>query len=226
MSRTRLGLYSDITLANAETAPRVDLAGAGAWVLRSHKPKQFFGVGDKRYELPIFHIAPDMGVVSLLVNISFGNSILDLGAGVGQYGRHVRHRNPFAVYSAFDGAKGVRNFSSGFVRHLQLNTFQPALPTMDWVVSLEVGEHIPYEFERNYVNNLHAHNRKGIVLSWASLGQFGHGHVNNHSPAYILRLFKLKGYTLDETTTSTVRRLASYPWFRQNTYVFRRSNRV
>ena len=38
-----------------------------------------------------------------------------LGACVGQYGRHVRDRNTFAVYAAFDGTKGVRNFSSGFV---------------------------------------------------------------------------------------------------------------
>ena len=33
----------------------------------------------------------------------------------------------------------------------------------DWVVSLEVGEHIPREHEYTFLRNLHAHNCVGVL---------------------------------------------------------------
>ena len=48
-------------------------------------------------------------------------------------------------------------------------TVEPA----DWVLCLEVAEHIPLEHEDTLINNLHQHNRIGIVVSWAQKGQGG-----------------------------------------------------
>ena len=48
----------------------------------------------------------------------------------------------------------------------------------DWVLSLEVGEHVPPAHEMMYLRNLHAHACQGLVLSWAYLGKYGVGHVN------------------------------------------------
>ena len=154
--RDRPGFYTDITSAVNSTAH----GRTGEWSLRSHGPKSYFAVGDAWYELPLNHVAPDPALVEFLVNLSHGNSILDLGAGVGQYGRHILHREPRATYAAFDGAVGARAFSKGLVAHAKLHEFHPSLlPVMDWVVSLEVGEHIPFQFEHAYVRNLHEHNR-------------------------------------------------------------------
>ena len=45
-------------------------------------------------------------------------------------------------------------------------------------MSLEVGEHLPKEFEDIFINNLDNNNNYGIVLSWAIKGQGGYGHYN------------------------------------------------
>ena len=45
------------------------------------------------------------------------------------------------------------------------------------MLSLEVGEHVPSQHEAVLIRNLHALNCRGIILSWASLWQSGHGHV-------------------------------------------------
>lgn len=44
------------------------------------------------------------------------------------------------------------------------------LPIFDWVISVEVGKHIPAKFEDIYLDNLARHDREGIVLSWAVPG--------------------------------------------------------
>ena len=38
-------------------------------------------------------------------------------------------------------------------------------------MSLEVGEHLPQEFENIFIHNLHNNNKSGILLSWAIKGQ-------------------------------------------------------
>ncbi|CAG5124210.1 unnamed protein product, partial [Candidula unifasciata] len=53
------------------------------------------------------------------------------------------------------------------VKFLDLTAPQYGLPAYDWVVSVEVGEHIPAKFEDIYLDNLARHAKEGIVLSWA-----------------------------------------------------------
>ena len=48
------------------------------------------------------------------------------------------------------------------------------------------------------VRNLHAHNCRGIVGSWAAPGQRGTGHVNLRPREYVLQRFKELGYRPDE----------------------------
>ena len=73
------------------------------------------------------------------------------------------------------------------------------------VVSLEVGEHVPPMFEGMVLRNLHAHNCRGLVLSWAKLRQAGHGHVNNHMPEYIAAKLHALGYFVNENVTRFLR---------------------
>ena len=61
-------------------------------------------------------------------------------------------------------------------------------------MSLEVGEHIPKEYEDIFINNLHNNNNKGIILSWAILGQGGFGHVNEQNNDYIKSKMSNLGY--------------------------------
>jgi hypothetical protein len=43
-------------------------------------------------------------------------------------------------------------------------------------------------------HQVHALNCRGVVLSWASLGQPGTRHVNNHANEYVIELFESLGY--------------------------------
>ncbi len=123
-------------------------------------------------------------------------SVADLGAGVGQYGRSLlgidsRHR-----YAAYDGAGNVEEMTGGFVSFADM-TLPITLPRADFVLSLEVGEHVPRAHEGMYLRNIHAHNACGVLISWASLNQGGSNHVNTHDAGYVRSIFEELGYVYD-----------------------------
>jgi len=105
-------------------------------------------------------------VLQHLVEADPTTTINDMGAGIGQYGHALLAKHPQAHYTGYDGAGNVEEFTHGFLNYFDL-TLPLNLPVADWVLSLEVGEHIPHEHEHMMVRNLHAHNTKGILLSWA-----------------------------------------------------------
>eukprot|EP00966_Prymnesium_polylepis_P250148 5783121-Prymnesium_polylepis.1 len=156
--------------------------------------------------LPLHHYAADMGVVRLLLSFLDGElpftpkgkqTMVDFGAGVGQYGHALLSLQPSAEheYMGYDGAGNVEEWTAGFVRFFDL-TLPLSLPRRDWVLSLEVGEHVPARFEDMYLRNLHAHNCKGIILSWAHPGQLGTGHINNRAAEYVWQRLEELGYAI------------------------------
>ena len=52
----------------------------------------------------------------------------------------------------------VEEVSGGFVRYFDLTMEGLQLPRADWVMALEVAEHIPNGQEQTFVRNVHAHN--------------------------------------------------------------------
>ena len=84
----------------------------------------------------------------------------------------------------------------------------------DWVISLEVGEHIPKEYENIFIENLHKNNIRGIVLSWAIKGQGGDGHVNEQDNYYIKNIFQDLCYENDLEAENTLRELSEHAWFK------------
>jgi hypothetical protein len=128
-------------------------------------------------------------------------SLLDLGAGVGQYGKALFALDPSHTWYGFDGAGNVENVTSSFTRFADL-TLPASLPRAHWVLSLEAGEHVPYESEMMFIRNLHAHNSVGVVISWAFLNQGGSAHINCHDPRYVRNVFEALNYTLDQDLTA------------------------
>ena len=105
-------------------------------------------------------------------------SISDFGAGQGQYGAKLQVTNSESfLYRGYDGAGDVEVYTQGFVKRFDL-TIPLDLPVSDWLMTLEVGEHIPSSHEGMMIRNLHAHNCKGLILSWAQIGHGGHFHIN------------------------------------------------
>jgi hypothetical protein len=90
----------------------------------------------------------------------------------------------------------------------------------DWILLLEVGEHVPAEHEETIWN--HTVNAKiGVVMSWAPPGQGGHGHFNCREPAYIGDRMGELGFV--EANPTYFRKRSTLPWFVSNLRVFLKS---
>ena len=155
-------------------------------------------------------------------------SICDLGAGVGEYGHAFKAIDQRIAWRGYDGAGNVEQYTRGFVRFVDL-TIPLALPKADWVLSLEVGEHIPPTMEGMYLRNLHAHNCRGIIGSWAAPGQRGTGHVNLRDRKYVLQRFAELGYQPDEVLRQKLvvsRHKWAWAQLRRNLFVVVRNHPV
>lgn len=148
--------------------------------------------------------------------------LYDFGCGHGLY---VKTLGEKMQVHGFDGNPNTSELTEGLCAVLDLSQPQQ-LPTHDWVMSLEVGEHIPKEFEDNFINNLHIHNTKGIVLSWAIPGQGGHGHYNEQPNEYIKEKITSLGYTNDIEAETKLREASSHWWFKNTIMVFRKNDRL
>ncbi|XP_069194699.1 uncharacterized protein [Procambarus clarkii] len=92
----------------------------------------------------------------------------------------------------------------------------------DWVMSLEVGEHIPESGEKNFLDNLVKHACVGVVVSWAVPGQEGHSHVNCRSNDYVRREMATRGLESDKNAERNLRSMVGHLFYFRNTLmVFR-----
>ena len=138
---------------------------------------------------------------------------------MGQYGHALFSVDPSVRWFGYDGAGNIEIWTNGFVRWFDL-TIPLSLPRTDWVMSLEVAEHIPNSAEHMVLRNLHAHNCRGIIISWAALSQIGFDHINNHRNEYVIRQVTQLGYVLNLTLTARLRTgrpvagMKTYRWLR------------
>ena len=105
--------------------------------------------------------------------------LADFGCGRGQYA--MRFNDSGIKTQCFDGTELTPNYTNGRCQVLDLAQHIEFPEPFDWILSLEVGEHIPAEYEDEFFGNLHRNNKHGIVLSYAIEGQDGTGHVNEHN---------------------------------------------
>jgi len=149
-------------------------------------------------------------------------TIMDIGAGDGRYVAWLQT----AGYDAtgVDGTPGIEKLSDGLIYHFDL-----ALPAewlgdvgpRDWGLFIEVGEHIPSEFEQKAIHNVSRFCQKGLIVSWAKPGQRGRGHVNCHTPEWVASRFAREGLLVDDEATATARKLTTR-WYREKVMVMRR----
>lgn len=227
-------------LADRERASRqvcaasTSVTDTGGWCLHTHPREHVSLPNNQSYFMPkVIHVAADGLVLEqlhLLLKRPDGkyDSLNDFGAGVGQFGHALLALDPKHRYHAYDGAGDVQRYTNNFVSFFDFS-IPLSLPRADWLMCLEVGEHIPHEMEKHMIRNLHAHNKKGLIISWGILGQYGHHHINNHSKEYLVKLFNELGYDLDEGLTASFSVAAKgkeynpyHPWFRKSLLVLRR----
>jgi cyclopropane fatty-acyl-phospholipid synthase-like methyltransferase len=147
-------------------------------------------------------------------------SLVDFGCGMGDYVKVFQEHGINAI--GFDGNPNTPELTNNLCKVLDLSVPIQFNEPFDWVMSLEVGEHLPAEFENIFINNLHNNNKYGIVLTWAVKGQGGHGHFNEQNNDYIKSKVCELGYTNDIEAEEMLRASSTLFWFKNTIMVFRK----
>ena len=136
------------------------------------------------------HHAHDPELCQALIEVfrEEGGSVVDFGCGPGDYVKAMQAAG--IVCAGYDGNPKTSQFTQGVCQVLDLSIPVQLPERYEWVLSLEVGEHIPAAYETTFIQNLDRHNTWGVILSWAVEGQGGHGHVNERSNRYIEERFR------------------------------------
>ena len=151
-------------------------------------------------------------------------SVVDFGCGMGNYVKIFQQNNINAI--GFDGNPNTPELTNNLCQILDLSIPKKFSEPFDWVLSLEVGEHLPKEFEDIFINNLHNNNKYGIILSWAIKNQGGHGHFNEQNNDYIKSKICNLGYINDIASETKLRNDSKLFWFKNTIMVFRKINSI
>jgi len=165
----------------------------------------------------------DGGLMDALPQIFEENStVVDFGCGNADYVKNLI-KSGFEC-EAYDGNPNTSKMTGGIGKVLDLSKEFNLGKTFDYVMSLEVAEHIPKEFEEIYVNNLIRHTGEYLITSWATVGQGGDGHVNEQDEDYVLNMYKEKGMVYNKEVSEALRNVAILGWFKKTIYVFSKKN--
>ena len=152
--------------------------------------------------------------------------MLELGAGCGCYTDYFKWMG-FRIH-AYDVTENILKLTDGLVSGpIDLATKQTLKPA-DWVLTLEVGEHIPPQFMDTFLSNVVRHARHGVVMSWARPGQTRPGepaHPNELSNIRVIAEMKKLGMRFDKKSSGDLRRSAGTfccPWFKETLMVFKK----
>jgi len=149
-------------------------------------------------------------------------TVASFGDGPGVYKKKIIRLHQVISYDAFDGAPYAELTTNNRVKFLDLSVPIYHLNKYDWIISLEVAEHIPAKFESVYVDNLVRHAKEGIILSWSKEGQEGHSHVNNRNADYVIKLMESKKFNHDIEGTKYLKNKSSFYWLQDNINVYRK----
>jgi len=175
-------------------------------------------------EFAVDHHAYDESLSNALVEFwkkENALNIADLGCGMANYVGHFLN-NGINV-TGYDGNPKTPELTGNLASVLDLAIPHTFETPYDWIMSIEVGEHLPPQYEDIYIENLHNNNTKGIVMSWALEGQGGLGHFNEHSNEYIKNKMIGLGYTNDLEAENILRESSSLWWFKNTIMVFRKN---
>lgn len=147
-------------------------------------------------------------------------SIVDFGCGTADY---VKMFLSHQIYcEGYDGNPDTDKLSGGVAQTIDLSRPIHLKKQFDWVLSLEVGEHLPKEYEKVFIENLIRHNIQGIILSWAIPGQGGFGHFNEQNNDHVKKSIMQYGYSNDIEAEIMLRNHSRLPWLKNTIMVFRK----
>jgi len=147
--------------------------------------------------------------------------IYDFGCGLGHYLSALESAG-FENLTGFEGEVPASRFFERVLPQDLTKPFKVEKPGV--VLLLEVGEHVPPQYETQLLRNVSDACSGLLVLSWALRGQGGDGHFNEMSNEEVVEKLKVFGFALQEDDTQQVRGLdfRNAWWFRNTLMIFKR----
>lgn len=160
-------------------------------------------------------------IASLLKEKSL-TSVVDFGCGMGLYAKKIIDSGIYC--EAYDGNPNTPFLTKGIGKVLDFTNKFELENKFDCVLSLEVGEHIPKEYEEIFLNNIVIHSKKIIILSWAVVGQKGDGHVNCKNNEEVINDLSKNKFNYNSILSNFLRKnVTNAPWFRNTIMVFEKN---
>ena len=147
-------------------------------------------------------------------------TLLDLGCGPGYYVKNFIENG--IECEAYDGNPNTPLLTEGLGQVKDLSEEFDLGKKFDFVLSLEVGEHIPKEYEDVFIDNVLRHANEYVLMSWAVPGQNGDGHVNEQSNDYVINKIEEKGFEHLYPLSNEFRKNAKAFWFKYTLMLFRK----
>jgi len=161
----------------------------------------------------------DRALALFLAGFFQNKTVMDFGCGRGQYIESWR-----AAGIDVDGVEGLPLIETFGLNYQCADLAEPlGLGRLyDWGFCLEVGEHIPAEYQDCFLGNITNFVRDGIVLSWAIPGQPGHGHVNCRPNEWVIEQMGARIFRVDKLLTGFLRQVVQLPYLHKTLFVFRK----
>lgn len=163
------------------------------------------------------------GIIDICKTLNI-QTVFDLGCGPGWY---VEDLIQYGIKAfGIDGNPNILSQSSKYpcaktnCSEHDLTIPLANQPKVDGVMCIEVCEHIPPEKEDVLINNIIGFDSRLIIISWASPGQKGDGHVNCKELSDVICLFEAYNYVLNKELTSFLRGCSQLWWIKNNILVF------
>ena len=146
--------------------------------------------------------------------------VADVGCGLGCYCR---------IFKSYDwevhGYEGTQNIKDlgiyDDIITVDLTKVRYVAMPYDLGICLEVGEHIPKEYEQVAIDNICRYTTNNLVLSWAVPGQGGAGHYNEQTNEYIIKEVVKRGFKFDKGKSKVLRAASTFKWFKKTIMVFK-----
>jgi hypothetical protein len=150
-------------------------------------------------------------------------NVYDFGCGEGKYVQFLRKMNFNCL--GYDGNPYTSTIAESSCSVINLAEHFNLPNKVEAVISLEVGEHIPKEYESVFLNNISSHAISLVVLSWAVIGQPGIGHINCQNNEYVINEMRNRNFTYNHEESIKLRDSSILCWFKNTIMVFENASR-
>ena len=148
----------------------------------------------------------------------------DLGCGNGRYCA-VFKAYGWSIVHGYEGTPNVMSLGIyDDIFQIDLSKRRWVEIDYDFVMCLEVGEHVPEKHEEFFLDTMTNFSSKDLIMSWAIPGQGGAGHLNEKPNEYIIGELAKRGFIHNEDESDELRKFSSLKWLRNTILKFEKEN--